>query len=81
MMVGHLISKSVHRRNNNNAMLMFLFLIIGLCLLSFATMATAQSSSNFTPGTSNSTSNDITVKQMGICQLGVKSPCNGNSVQ
>ena len=42
-----------------------------------ATMATAESSSNSTPGSSNSTGNDTTFKQMGICQAGVKRWVNG----
>jgi hypothetical protein len=42
-------------------------------------MANAQlSSSNSTSGT---TSNQASVKQMGICQIGSKGPCNGSSVQ
>ena len=72
------------RSNNNNTILMVLLSVIGLSLLSLsmlATMATAESSYNSTPGSSNSTGYDTTVKQMGICQTGVKSPCNGNSVQ
>jgi len=72
------------RNNNNNAILMVSLSVIGLSLLSLsmlATMATAESSSNSTPGSSNSTGNDTAIKQMGICQAGVKSPCNGNSVQ
>ena len=85
-MVGHLICRLVYSKNNN-AMFMLLFALIGLSLLSLsmlATMASAQASSNSRPGSSsnrNSTSNDTSLKQMGICQVGAKSPCNGNSVQ
>jgi hypothetical protein len=48
------------------------------------TMASAQTpppSSNSTVGSNSTTSNQTSVKQMGICQVGVKSPCNGSSVQ
>ena len=89
-MVGHLVCRLVYSKNNN-AMFMLLFTLIGLSLLSLsmlATMASAQVSSNSRPGSSsssnsnrNSTSNDTSLKQMGICQVGAKSPCNGNSVQ
>ena len=82
-MVGHLVCWLVYSKNNN-AMFMLLFALIWLSLLSLsmlATMASAQVSSNPTPASSNrnSTSNDT--KQMGICQVGAKSACNGNSVQ
>jgi hypothetical protein len=74
-------TKSEVGNNHNNGMLVFLFSVIGLSLLSLsvlATMANAQTSSNSTLGT-NSTSNETGVKQMGICQIGVKSSCNGDS--
>jgi hypothetical protein len=67
-------------KDNSNTMLMFLFSVIGLSLFSLsmsATMANAQTSSNSTLST-NSTSNETGVKQMGICIVGVKSPCNGD---
>lgn len=68
--------------NNNNAILMVSLSDIGLfSLCKLATMAAAESSSTSTPGNSNRTGNDTTVKQMGICQTGVKSPYNDNSVQ
>jgi hypothetical protein len=44
-------------------------------------MANAQTPSNSTAGTNSTTSNETNVKQMGICQVGVKSPCNSNSFQ
>jgi hypothetical protein len=47
-----------------------------LSLSVLVTMANAQAPpSNSNPTTSNETS----VKQMGICQIGAKSPCNGDS--
>ncbi|MFL6413053.1 MAG: hypothetical protein ACJ71K_17660 [Nitrososphaeraceae archaeon] len=74
-------TKNPMNKGNNNAMFVFLFSVIGLSLLSLsasATMANAQAPSNTTSGT-NSTSNETGVKQMGICQVGVESPCNGDS--
>ena len=80
-MVGPLTSN----RSNNKGILVVLLSVIGLSLLTLSmlvTIASAQSSSNFMPGsTGNSIGSDTTVKQMGICQVGVKSSCNGNSVQ
>jgi len=72
-------TKNPMNKGNNNAMFVFLFSVIGLSLLSLsasATMANAQGPSNTTSGT-NSTSNETGVKQMGICVVGVESPCNG----
>jgi hypothetical protein len=61
-----------------NAMLVFLFLIIGTGLLSISgqtIMTNAQRSSDSTSdGTSGS---DTRVTQMGICVIGVASHCNG----
>jgi len=74
-------TKNPMNKGNNNAMFVFLFSVIGLSLLSLsasATMANAQAPSNTTSGT-NSTSNETGVKQMGICVVGVESPCNGDS--
>ena len=74
-------TKNAMNKGNNNTMFVFLFSVIGLSLLSLsasATMANAQAASNTTSGT-NSTSNETGVKQMGICQVGVESPCNGDS--
>ena len=84
-MVGRLVCRLVYNKNNN-AMFMLLFVLIWLSLLSLsmlATMASAQVSSNSTPSSSSSSrnSNDTSIKQMGICQVGAKSACNGNSVQ
>jgi hypothetical protein len=76
------MKKTLNKYNSNSAMLMFLFSVIGLSLLSLsvsAIMVNAQAPSNTTSGSSNSTSNETGVKQMGICQEGVKSPCNGVS--
>jgi hypothetical protein len=74
-------TKNPMNKGNNNAMFVFLFSVIGLSLLSLsasATMANAQAPSNTTSG-NNSTSNETGVKQMGICQVGVESPCNSDS--
>lgn len=81
-MVGPITSS----RSNKKDILVVLLSVIGLSLLTLSmlatTMANAQSSSNSMPGSSsNSIGSDTTVKEMGICQVGVKSPCNGNSVQ
>jgi hypothetical protein len=79
---------------NHNSMFMFLFLVIGIgSLLSLPVltiMINAQSYPDSTSGnnhtgnttsTSNatSTSNDTRVTKMGICVVGVRSPCNGDS--
>jgi hypothetical protein len=76
------MKKPLNKCNSNSAMLMFLFSVIALGLFSLsvsAVMVNAQAPSNTTSGSSNSTSNETGVKQMGICQEGVKSPCNGVS--
>ena len=55
---------------------------IGLLSLSASTiiMTNAQGPSNSTSGrSSNSTSNETRATQMGICMVGVSSPCNHNS--
>ena len=72
---------------NNNAMFMFLILIIGIGLLSLyvSTIITnAQASSGFASGGSDSDTGyytlhyySTTTTQMGICVVGVASPCNG----
>ena len=55
---------------------------IKLSLSILVIMANAQTpSNNSTAGTNSTTSNETNVKQMRICQVGVKSPCNSNSVQ
>ena len=61
-MVGNLASRSVYRGNNNNAMSMFLFSVIGLSLLSSvisATLANAQPSSSDSTSGTDSTSNRL----------------------
>jgi hypothetical protein len=81
-MVGNFASRSVYRGNNNNAMSMFLFSVIGLSLLSSvisATLANAQPSSSDSTSGTDSTSNKNGVKEMGICVVGAGGPCNGNS--
>lgn len=70
-----------HKAISNNAVVMFLFSVIGLSLLSLsllATMVNAQTSSNSTSGT-DSTSNKNGAKEMGICVVGEDGPCNGDS--
>jgi hypothetical protein len=70
-----------HKAISNNAVVMFLFSVIGLSLLSLsllATMVNAQTSSNSTSG-GNRHSNETNVKQMGICVVGAGGPCNGDS--
>jgi hypothetical protein len=73
------IIKRAMNKGNNNVMFMLLFLVIGLSLLSLsvtAIMTNAQAPSN-TTSASNSTSNETGVTQMGICVVGIESPCNG----
>jgi hypothetical protein len=58
----------------NNVMFMFLILIIGIGLLSLSVstiMINAQTSNDGISGRMS----DVT--QMGICVVGVESPCNG----
>jgi hypothetical protein len=68
---------------NTNAMFMFLFLLIGIGLFSLSVsmiMTNAQASSgSTTSGVNSSSSNETGVTQMGICVIGVVSPCNGDS--
>jgi hypothetical protein len=67
---------------NNNVMFMFLFLVIGIGLLSLSVsmiMTNAQSSSGSTTSGVNSSGNGTSVTQMGICVVGVVSPCNSDS--
>jgi hypothetical protein len=76
---------------NHRSMVMFLFLVIeiGLVSLPISTiMINAQSHpgstsganhTGNTTGTSNDTSTSNETRQMGICVVGVRSPCNGNS--
>jgi hypothetical protein len=76
---------------NRKSMFMFLFLVmeIGLFSLPVSTiMINAQShpsstsganQTGNTTGTGNGTSTSNETRQMGICVVGVRSPCNGNS--
>ena len=61
-------------------MFVFLFLAIGIGLLSLSAptiiMTNAQGPSNTTSSSNNSTSNETRATQMGICVVGVTSPCN-----
>ena len=67
----------------HNAVFLSLFLIIGISLLSLyvsTIMTNAQASSGSAFSSGNSTSGKETdVRQMGICVVGVESPCNGDS--
>ena len=60
---------------NKNAMFIFLFLIVGICVLSLSVFTNAQASSGYTSvaGSDSGTG----VKQMGICVVGIENPCNG----
>jgi hypothetical protein len=61
---------------NKNALFMFLFLMIGIALLLSLSLSTnAQASSGSAPGGGSGSVTDVT--QMGICVVGVESPCNG----
>jgi hypothetical protein len=90
--------KKITNLNNDSAMRMFLFLIIGISLLSlpvWTIMINAQASSGTTSaGTSGSRTGaseregnnlrdqalkDATGTQMGICLVGVESPCNSDN--
>ena len=44
-----------------------------------AMQANAQPSPSNSSSDTNSTGNETNVKQMGICVVGAKSPCNGDS--
>src|SRR3954454_18247525 len=62
---------------NNSAMFVFLFSLIALGLFSLsvaAIMVNAQASSS---SSDNNRDGSGTDKQMGICVIGVESPCNG----
>jgi hypothetical protein len=86
--MGYII-QSGNRKN----MVMFLFLVIEIGLVSLPVstiMINAQShpsstsggnQTDNTTGTANgtSTSNETGATHMGICVIGVRSPCNGNS--
>ena len=76
---------------NYKNMVIFLFLVIEIGLVSLpvsTTMINAQSypsstsgdnHTGNTTGTGNGTSTSNETRQMGICVIGVRSPCNGNS--
>ena len=78
-------SEVITHHKKNRRMFMFLFLVIALSLVSLSvlatttiTMANAQTPSNSTSNTNITASNETGVKQMGICVIGSKSPCNGD---
>jgi hypothetical protein len=75
-----------HHKNIIILYLMFLFLIIGITLLSSSTTikinAQAYSStaaSSITNISNNNTSGTTGAKQMGICVVGAGGPCNADS--
>jgi hypothetical protein len=78
------MKKPLNKGDHTKTTSMLLFSVIGLGLLSLSiivTMASAQTPppfSNSTAGSNSTTSNQTSVKQMGICQVDVKSPCNGS---
>ena len=88
---GNRISKSEIGNNNhhrrNKSMYVFFISVIALGLVSvslslLATIANAQTTSDFTSGAkSTTTSNESGVKQMGICVVGAGGPCNNNNVR
>ena len=68
-------------RHNNESVLLFLVIalsLVSLSVLATTTMANAQTPSNSTSNTNSTASNETGVKQMGICVIGSKSPCNGD---
>jgi hypothetical protein len=78
-------SEAITHHKKKRSMCMFLFLVIALSLVSLSvlatttiTMANAQTPSNSTSNTNITASNETGVKQMGICVVGAKSPCNGD---
>jgi hypothetical protein len=77
-------SEVVTRHKKKGSMFMFLFSVIALNLVSSlsvlatTTTANAQTPSNSTSNTNSTASNETGVKQMGICVVGAKSPCNGD---
>ena len=84
---GNHLSKSEIGNNNhhrNKSMYVFFISVIALGLVSvslslLATIANAQTTSDFTSGAkSTTTSNESGVKQMGICEVGAGGPCNNN---
>jgi len=74
--VNETLNKNKHTKPNKNAMFMFLILIIGISLLSLSVstiMINAQTSSHGISG------RVVGGTHMGICVVGVRSPCNGPS--
>jgi hypothetical protein len=61
---------------NNNAMFMFLFLIIGISILSLSVSTIMINAKTFSDGFSGSGTSGT---PMGVCVIGIRSPCNGPS--
>ena len=75
------VGNNNHHLDNKNASV-FLFSVIALSLVSLSLLvpiANAQTPSNSTSGANSTAGNETGVKQMGICVVGAKSPCNGDS--
>ncbi|MFL6420760.1 MAG: hypothetical protein ACJ71P_15335 [Nitrososphaeraceae archaeon] len=66
----------ISMNKNNNAMFIFLILIIGINILSLSLSTTMINAQTYSDGSSGSKTG---VTQMGICVVGVESPCNGPS--
>ena len=85
------ITSYITQLGNHKSMFLFLVIEIGLFSLPVSTiMINAQSHPSSTSGANrtgnttgtgngNSTSTSNETRQMGICVVGVRSPCNGNS--
>ena len=85
------ITGYITQLGNRKNMVIFLFLVIEIGLVSLPVstiMLNAQSypsstsganQTGNTTGTGNGTSTSNETRQMGICVVGVRSPCNGNS--
>jgi hypothetical protein len=58
---------------------MFLFLLIGLGLISSLLVLTIMTNAQAYSSGGNSTSSRTGVREMGICQVGAGGPCNGDS--
>ena len=93
MVIQNLIAECEHTEVSNNInhhkniiIFMFLFLIIGITLLSSSTtiLINAQAYSSTSAGSITNVSNNNTIgttgaEQMGICVAGAGGPCNADS--
>jgi hypothetical protein len=92
--MGHITQSEWFGNRKCMFMFLFLFLVIEIALFSLPVLtimvnaqpyssSTTSGSSNHTGNTTGTskatiTGNNTQVAQMGICVVGVKSPCNGN---